>query len=150
MNFERFVRENLVKKQQPDFNQIAGQLKRAQKDLKTAKSVLTADPTWAFAISYHAMLRAGRSLMFSKGYLPTPSQSHKTIIEFTKILLGEDYANVMSRFNRMRRQRHNFIYDSKNHITISEAKTAIDIAEKLVERIINLVRKINTQKELFD
>jgi uncharacterized protein (UPF0332 family) len=150
MIFERFVRENLVKKQRPDFGQIASQLKRSKKDLKTAKSVLTADPTWAFAISYHAMLRAGRALMFSKGYLPTTSQSQKTIVEFTKDLLGPEYVNVMSRFSRMRRQRHNFIYDSQNHITVSQARTAIETAEKLVEKIIDLVRRDNPQKELFD
>ena len=149
MSFERLVRENLVKKQQPDFNQIASQLRRAQKDLKTAKSVLAADPIWAFAISYHAMLRAGRALMFSKGCLPTANQSHKTIVEFTKDVLGADFANVVSRFSRMRRQRHNFIYDSQNHITISEAKAAIETAEKLVDRIIGLVKKDNPQKELF-
>lgn len=150
MSFEKFVRENLVKKQQPDFNQIADQLKRARKDLKTAKSVLDTDPTWAFTISYHAMLRAGRALMYSKGYLPTSNQSHKTIVEFTKDLLGADFVNVVNRFSRMRRQRHNFIYDSQNHITVSEAKTAIETAEKLVEKITDLVRKDNPQKEMFD
>jgi uncharacterized protein (UPF0332 family) len=150
MAFDRLIRENLVKKQTPDFNQIVSQLKRAQKDLKTAKSVLEADPTWTFTISYHAMLRAGRALMFSKGYLPTANQSHKTIVEFTKNILGSDFASVVSRFDRMRRQRHNFIYDSQNHITVSEAKTAIETAEKLVEKIIGLVKKENPQKELFD
>jgi uncharacterized protein (UPF0332 family) len=150
MGFDRLIKENLVKKLTPDFSQIAGQLKRAKKDLKTAKSVLREDPTWTFAISYHAMLRAGRALMFSKGYLPTANQSHKTIVEFTKDLLGSDFANVVSRFDRMRRQRHNFIYDSQNHITISEAKTAIETAEKMVEKIIGLVKKSNPQKELFD
>lgn len=150
MNFEKFVRENLIKKLQPDFNQIAAQLKRAQKDLKTAKTVLVDDPTWAFTISYHAMLRAGRALMFSKGYLPTANQSHKTIVEFTETLIGPEYANIISRFNRMRRQRHNFIYDSQNHITTSEAKTAIETAGKMVEKIIDLIKKDNPQKELFD
>jgi uncharacterized protein (UPF0332 family) len=150
MNFERFIKENLVKKQQPDFDQIAGQLKRAHKDLKTAKSVLAGDPTWAFTISYHAMLRAGRAIMFSKGYLPTATQSHKTIVEFTKAILGPEYENIVSRFSRMRRQRHNFIYDSQNHITVSEAKSAVDTAANLLEKIIGLVGKDNPQKELFD
>jgi uncharacterized protein (UPF0332 family) len=95
------------------------------------------------------MLRAGRALMFSKGYLPTANQSHKTIVEFTKEILGADFSNVVSRFSRMRRQRHNFIYDSQNHITISEAKSAIETGQKLIERIIALVKKDNPQKEMF-
>lgn len=81
---ERLLRENLVKRQQPDFGQIASQLKRAQKDLKTAKAVMARDPIWAFAISYHAMLRAGRALIYSKGYLPTAGQSHKTTLSSRK------------------------------------------------------------------
>ncbi len=150
MSFEKFIRENLIKRREPDFRQIASQLKRGQKDLRTAKKVLVSDPTWAFTISYHAMLRAGRALMYSNGYLPTAKQSHKTIIEFTKSVLGPEYVNVMNRFSRMRRQRHDFIYDSENHIAVSQARTAIETAEKLTERIIGLVRKGNPQKELFD
>ncbi|MEW6026125.1 MAG: hypothetical protein AB1599_02370 [Planctomycetota bacterium] len=48
----------------------------------------------------------------------------------------------------MRRQRHDFIYDSKNHITASEARASIETAHKLVEKISNLVKKENPQVEL--
>src|SRR3989338_5888311 len=106
MDYEKFLKDNLVKKQTPDFKQIEYQLKRAQKDLKTAESNLSIDLTWAFAIAYHAMVRAGKALMYSKGYLPTAQRSHKTIVEFTKISLGSEYENLIGRFNRMRRQRH--------------------------------------------
>jgi len=41
------------------------------------------------------MVRAGKALMYSKGYLPTAKDSHKTIIEFTKLVLGEQYANPL-------------------------------------------------------
>jgi len=49
----------------------------------------------------------------------------------------------------MRRQRHDLIYDSKNHITFHEAKSSIETAEKLIEEIISLVSKENPQKDLF-
>ncbi|MEW6026126.1 MAG: hypothetical protein AB1599_02375 [Planctomycetota bacterium] len=91
MNYEGFLKDNLVKKQAPDFRQIGAQLKRAQKDLKTAQSLLEIDLTWAFAVAYHAMIRAGRALMFSRGFLPAPRQTHKTIVEFTKLILGGEY-----------------------------------------------------------
>ncbi|MEW6620456.1 MAG: HEPN domain-containing protein [bacterium] len=143
MNYEKFLQDNLIKEQKPDFKQIEKQLKRAQKDLKTAESVLDIDLTWSFAISYHAMIRAGKSLMYSQGYLPTAKNSHKTIVEFTKMILGEEYENIISRFNRMRRQRHDFIYDSENEITSSEAKLAIATAQKFIEKIIAIVMKEN-------
>ena len=55
MNYERWVKDNLIKKQEPDFKQIDQQLKRSQKDLKTAESNLAIDLTWAFTIAYHAI-----------------------------------------------------------------------------------------------
>jgi len=149
VNYERFLRDNLVKKQRPDFKQITAQLKRANKDIKTAEKVMLVDLTWAFTITYHAMIRSSKALMFAKGYLPTAKRSHKTIIEFTKLILGDEYDNLISCFNRMRRQRHNFIYDSINNITLHEVKSSIETARKLLTEIINLVTKENSQKELF-
>ena len=87
--------------------------------------------------------------MFSGGYLPTVKNSHKTIVEFTILNLGEEYKNITTKFKRMRRRRHDFIYDSKNHITNREVKSSIEAAEKLIENIKFLIEKQNPQKELF-
>lgn len=149
MNYERFLKDNLVKKQRPDFKQIEYQLKRARKDLTTAESCMSIDLTWAFAIAYHAMMRASKALMYSQGYLPTAKRSHKTIIEITRLNLGTEYDGLIGRFNRMRRQRHDFIYDSKNHISINEATQSIETAKKLIEQITSFVKKANPEKELF-
>lgn len=150
MNLENYLKENLIKKQQPDFKQIENQLKRAKKDLKTAEANLSIDLTWSFAIAYHAMMRAGKALMFAKGYLPTTRQSHKTIVEFIKMIIGVEYENLANRFNRMRRQRHDFIYDSINNISIIESKASIDTAKKLIDRIVEIVIKEKPARELFD
>ena len=149
MSYEKFLRDKLIKKQNPDFKQIEYQLKRAQKDLKTAESNLSIDLTWAFAIAYHAMMRASKALMYSKGYLPTAKRAHKTIVEFVKLSLSSEYENLIGRFNRMRRQRHDFIYDSKNHITSHEAKLSIETAKKLIEEIVILIKAENPEKDLF-
>ena len=149
MIYERFLRDNLIKKEKPDFKQIVYQLKRAKKDLTTAEANLSIDLTWAFAIAYHAMMRASKALMYSKGYLPTAKRSHKTIVELTKLILGEEYDTIINRFSRMRRRRHDFIYDSKNHITLHEARSSIDTAKKLIEEIITIVKKENPEKDLF-
>lgn len=87
--------------------------------------------------------------MFSKGYLPTVKNSHKTIVEFTRMILGDQYQDITGKFNRMRRRRHDFIYDSKNHITNKEAISSIEVAEKLINEIKNLIDKDNPQQELF-
>ena len=149
MTYRKFIQDNLIKKQKPDFNQISQQIRRSLRDLDTAKANLRIDLTWSYTISYHAMIRAGRALMFSKGYLPTMKNSHKTIVEFTRIILGDKYKDITSSFNRMRRRRHDFIYDSKNHITNKEASSSIEAAEKLINEIKSLISKDNPQKEFF-
>ncbi len=149
MDYKRFLKNNLIKRQEPDFNQITNQLKRSLKDLKTAEANLEIDPTWSFTIAYQAMIRAGRALMYSKGFLPTTKYSHKTIVEFTRLTLGHEYHNLISRFNRMRRQRHNFIYETKNHISPHEVKHSIEAAKKLIDKIIDFVEKENPQMDLF-
>ena len=149
MTYERFLKDKLTKKQKPDFKQISFQLRRSLKDLKTAEANLKIDLTWALAIAYHAMIRAGRALMFAKGFLPTTKRSHKTIVEFTKLILGHEYDALVSRFNRLRRKRHDFIYDSKNQITHSEAKSSLDTAKKLIDKIVDLVKQENPEKDLF-
>jgi uncharacterized protein (UPF0332 family) len=149
MSYKRFLKDKLIKKQRSDFKQISAQLKRANKDLRTAESMLSVDPTWAFTIIYHAMIRASRALMFAKGYLPTAKRSHKTIIEFTRLILGNEYGNLVGRFNRMRRKRHDFIYDSVNNITTNEVKSTIKIARKLINEINDIIIKEHPQKNLF-
>ena len=149
MAYEKFLKDNLIKKEKPDFKQITYQLKRAQKDLKTAEANMPIDLTWAFAIAYHAMMRASKALMYSKGYLPTAKRSHKTIVELTKLILGNEYADIINRFSRMRRRRHDFIYDSMNHITIHEAKGSIETAKKLIDEIVVLVKIENPDKDLM-
>ena len=88
MSYERFLKGNLIKRQKPDFKQISTQLQGSLKDLKTPKANLKIDLTWSFAIAYHSMIRASKALMYSRGYLPTAKHSHKTIVEFTKLVLG--------------------------------------------------------------
>ena len=149
MSYEKFLRDKLIKKQRPDFKQISHQLQRALKDLKAAEANLEIDLTWAYTIAYHSMIRSSRALMFSRGYLPTAKNSHKTIVEFTKLILGDEYHSLISRFNRMRRRRHDFIYDSNNHITSQEARSSLAAAQKLINKIIALIRQDNPQKELF-
>ena len=149
MNYERFLKNNLVRKVKPDFKQIAAQIKRAKRDLRTAESVISSDRTWAFAITYHAMMRVSKALMYSKGYLPTAKRSHKTIIEFTKIILGGEYDDLLRWFNRMRRRRHDFIYDAINNISERDAKSSIITAEKLIDEIVKEIVEANPQHDLF-
>jgi hypothetical protein len=90
MNYDRFLRNNLIKKVNPNSAQIQHQIKRSEQDLETAQANLSIDTTWSLTIAYHAMIRACRALMYAQGYLPTAQQTHKTLVEFAKVFLGEN------------------------------------------------------------
>jgi uncharacterized protein (UPF0332 family) len=133
MSYERFIRDKLVKKIRPDFKQIDMQIKRARKDLRTAEKVMATDRTWAFAIICHAMIRAGKALMYAHGYLPTALGSHKTVVEFAGACLGDRDDDLFRRFHRMRRRRHDFIYDALNNITEREVKSSTGVAKTFID-----------------
>ncbi len=62
---------------------VENSLKLAYRDITTAKKMFDfKDYDWALSISYNAMLQAGKSLMFFKGYRPTGYSKHLSIIDF--------------------------------------------------------------------
>jgi len=148
MSYRRLLRDNLIKRVRPDFSQIGKQIDRAQKDLKASEANVSIDLSWAVTIAYHAMIRAGRALIYSRGYLPTTRQTHKTIVKVTSLILGKEYSELIAKFNRLRRKRHVFIYDSVNHTTVQEARSAIKAARKFVDESIAFIKGENPQKEL--
>lgn len=112
MPLESYLKKGLLKRQRVNFRQIEKQIVRAKKDLDTAQTLLAKDPEWAATIAYHAMLRAGRALLFSSGYLPADGGQHRTVVELTHQLLGKDDASLVERFEKMRRKRNIFFYES--------------------------------------
>lgn len=126
--------------------QIASNIDRAQKDLVTAMANLEIDEEWAYTISYHAMLRAGRALMFSLGYRPIGKNQHKTVVEFCTEILGENFKNLTSRFNRMRVKRHDFVYEPERPIPKTEAIKSLESAGMFVKEIIKTIQKTRKQK----
>ena len=131
--FESHLKKGLLKEQRVNFKQIEKQIARARKDLETAQSVLAKDPEWAATIAYHAMLRSGRALLFSKGYLPADGGQHKTVVELTQHLLGKEYSTLVARFEKMRRKRNIFFYESDPFGTLTEAENALKAAAQLVQ-----------------
>jgi uncharacterized protein (UPF0332 family) len=77
-------------------NGVNRALERVGKDLTTARTILKIDEEWAYTISYHAMLRAGRALMLSLGYRPKGKDQHKTVVEFCSKVLGEEYRMLIN------------------------------------------------------
>lgn len=87
---------------------------------------------WAFTIAYNAMLQAVRALMFSKGYRPSGRNQRIPVVRFAEHFLRKEDVIAL---DRMRRKRHATLYDTAGMVSESEAKNAVERAEKLVHEI---------------
>jgi uncharacterized protein (UPF0332 family) len=147
MRFEELEEKGLIRETKISFKQIHDFLFRSKQGLQTSKSNLTIDEAWSYAIAYHAMLRAGRSLMMSFGYRPLGKDQHATVVRFTSIVFGKEFKKLIHKFDRMRRKRHDFIYEPNKPTPRQEAEQALADAEELVEQIWQAVKNRDPQKK---
>jgi uncharacterized protein (UPF0332 family) len=148
MQFDELENKGLIRRTKTNFKQIYNFLSRSRQDLQTSKSNLSIDEAWSYAIAYHAMLRAGHSLMISFGYRPLGKDQHATVVRFTSIVFGNEIKDLIHKFDRMRRKRHDFIYEPNRPIPKQEAKQAIADAEELVKQVWHIVKNKDPQKDL--
>jgi uncharacterized protein (UPF0332 family) len=147
IEWQKYLSKDLLKRQSPNFGQIGKQILRAGKDLQTFYLVVDEDPEWASTIAYQAMLRMGRALLFSHGYLPTNRQQHKTVVGITGNILGPEFNIIAKQFNRLRKKRNVFFYDSEDAHNLTEAKKAIEVAKELFVEIKKKIKSANPQQE---
>jgi uncharacterized protein (UPF0332 family) len=145
IDWRAYLERGHIKEVKPDFRQIERQVLRAEKDLRTFELVIAADPEWASTIVYQAMLRLGRALMFSFGYLPADGQQHKTVVDITGDLLDEEYSLVIKYFDRMRRSRNVFFYESLDTGGQTQARKSLETAETLLKAVKAKIAKRNPQ-----
>jgi len=144
---EEYLAKGLVKEQNSDLKTVEKRILWANKDLKNAKANLDIDEGIAYSVAYLAMLRAARAVMLLKGFRPADGYQHKTTVEFVAHILGEDYRNIIERFDRMRRKRNIFTYEVDIAISRTEADNAFDTAVKFIGIIKDLIRKDSPQVE---
>jgi uncharacterized protein (UPF0332 family) len=150
MDFESLERPGLIESIGVDLRRAISNLKRAEKDLETAHENLGIDIEWAFTIAYHAMLRAGRALMLAKGYRPKGKEQHRTVVAFVDIVLGPEFKNLVNRFDKMRRRRHDFIYDVERPISKFEVEKSMADSKLLIGAIEEIITDMNPQASLLD
>jgi len=149
IDLQSYLKKGLLKKQHPNFKQISKQVIRAEKDMETFNLVVDKDPEWASTIAYQAMLRAGRALLFSLGYLPADGQQHRTVVEITGKVLGKQFNTLIKQFDKLRKKRNVFFYESEDSYNFTESKKAIVTAKNLLKEIKKKIKKINPQQS-FD
>ncbi len=134
---EDLEREGLISRLRPDPQRVRDAMKLAHRDLGVATNLLVSSNDWAYTVAYNAILQAGRALMFSKGYRPEGGNQHIAIVRFCDLFLSREDALW---FDRMRRKRHQSVYDTAGSVSDREAENAVKKAEEIVQVIEVLVK----------
>ncbi|MFH0927540.1 MAG: HEPN domain-containing protein, partial [Candidatus Micrarchaeota archaeon] len=135
MNLSDLLKNNLIRKCEPDEAQARECLAAARRDVSVARKLLGEDNDWAFSIAYNAMLQSVRALMFFDGYAASGENRHKTAVDYADAKLGAKLSDKIELFERMRRKRHQAVYDKAGAISDFEAKHAVQTAEEFLEKI---------------
>jgi len=92
---------------------------------------------------YDGMLHAGLAYMAALGFQPDFCGKHKTVIDYVAYELGKEYEEEIQYYDRMRRQRHQFIYEpGPTECTQKELKEAATIATKFLKTIQDKIKSI--------
>jgi uncharacterized protein (UPF0332 family) len=146
---EKLLEQGLLQKEKGiGIDQVQKRLARAEIDLRNAKIILPRDDVGAYRMAYDAMLQAGIALVLYYGYRPKVLGFHKTIVESVSLILGKKYGLASKKFDQMRKNRHQAIYDI-GIISRTEANNAVDTADKFIKEIVEFIKKEKTQKELL-
>lgn len=144
---DSLLKQGVIKRCPVDYKAIRDLVKRANKDLKTARRNLSEDQECAYDCAYNAMLRLGLALMSSGGFRPDIKNKHQNIVKYVSAVLGNEYIKLINDYDFMRRKRNKFLYEPGIPCSTKEAEDAIKIAEQFTGRIVQLIKETMPQKE---
>ena len=136
------IEKKLIKTEKIGLDQIIKMIKSAEKDLEVAEKLLSIDEGHAYETAYTAMLHAGRAFVFVKGFRPTTNFQHRTVVGFVSNFLGDKYKALLEKFDYMRKNRNNFIYEPwKINISMTDATGALKSSREFIEIIKKEIKK---------
>lgn len=145
---DKLKKEGKIREQKAGIIQIEALLKEAILDLREAKKVSHIAERATYLLAYMAMLKAGRALLLLEGYIPYDGSQHKTVVELTSAILGDEYRNLTKQFETMRRKRNEMTYEAGVLLSKSEAQESFADAISLVQKILKEVKSKNPQLEI--
>jgi len=144
----RLEKAGKIRKQKAGFVQIEALLKEAILDLEEANKIAQLAERATYLLAYNAMLKAGRALMLMRGFVPDDGAQHKTVVEMTSAILGDQYRTLTDQFETMRRKRNEMTYEAGTLLSKSEAQRAFSDAITLMKKILAETKSQNPQLEL--
>ncbi len=138
MSLAELKKSGKVKSIPIDKEQIRNLIELGKRDLVVAKKIFSTNFDWCFIVAYNSMLQSSRALMFSYGYTTSEEDHHKTVVEFSRAIVGGEMTDM---FDRMRRKRHEVTYDEAGQISEYTAKHALETATKYLDLIEKKIRE---------
>ena len=142
MKYDELLSSRRIRREKVSRVEVEHALDLAERDLKTARTLIERDRDWGFAVAYDAVLQASRAYMFAQGFRPASNESHKNTFAFMRLAMGKDYEELMAYFDRMRNKRHQAIYEIAGLITETEARNIMEKAEGFVAMICEELKKV--------
>ncbi len=141
--------EGSLKPAPVDFRAAENLLKRARQDLASARFIHATDMEAGYTLLYDCMLHAALAFMAVSGVRTELMGKHKTVIRYMGHILGNAYQSQTEFYDRMRRKRHQFLYEPGLYeCTEKEAAEAEKVAGEFLQLVSKKVREIHPQKEL--
>jgi len=143
MSLEELLRSRAVLRIRPNRDLAIKSIARSKRDIDTARTLIADEKfDWALAVSYNAMLVAGRALMFAKGFRPSSTDGHVAVMKFLHASLGSGVTERMVMvMNGMRKKRHRVVYEEMDIVSKGEAQQAVVWAEEFVKMIDDVIRR---------
>lgn len=129
MSLAELKKSGRIREIQVDRKQIGSLMAVARRDLGVAEGLAGRNFDWCYMAAYNSMLQASRALMCSYGYSAGEEAHHKTVVEFAGEVLGKEGEASAIALDRMRRKRHDVVYDEAGAISAYEAKNALEAAK---------------------
>lgn len=145
---KKLLKEGRLRGQKGAFPQAEALLRQAIFDLAEARKIALIAERATYLLAYMAMLKAGRALLLSRGYMPHDGAQHRTVVELTSRILGGKYRDLTEQFETMRRKRNEMTYEAGGLLSLSESQKAFADAISLVQQILTAVKADNPQLEL--
>jgi hypothetical protein len=112
-DLERLIAEGRLKAQAPDGAALRAALAAAETDLDAALATAGTFAGWAEAMLYEAGLRCARVIVHAAGFRISADRGHVTAIDAADALTRGDHHVTFVRLHRMRRVRHEFMYETR-------------------------------------
>ncbi len=146
---KRLESRGFLRKEKIGIDQVKALLAGAYKNIAASEKNLSIDEEACYTLAYNAMLKISRALVFLQGYRPHDGQQHKTTIEITGVILGEEFKNLIDMFDIMRKKRNQFTYDPLLPLSLTEAKTALKTAKEFHMKVKLYLDEQYPQLKLF-